>query len=128
MNNDKLEKLISALDGANPAAFDMEKYMWSEVDFLPPGVTCGTPACVLGHYAHRKDLQDRFGLDKYGSVIRLDTGATIWYDSQVVLNHFGIDTEQAHALFGATGCDDAKTADEAADYIRRFIDSDGDIG
>ena len=84
------------------------------------GLGCGTPACALGHYAVRSDLQDEFALDKEGDLIDRD-GDPVAYADPSVRMHFGITAEQAGDLFSACGCGFAETALEAAEYIERWI-------
>jgi len=78
---------------------------------------CGTPACALGHYAARGDLQDAFRLDNRGFLVHL--GDETPYEME--LRHFAIDGDQEDELFSAMGCGDAKTTIEAAEYIERFV-------
>jgi hypothetical protein len=92
---------------------------------------CGTPACALGHYAARRDLQRAFrisaeeGTDVDGNpavyyYIRSKDGVYIAHDVEPV-EHFGLDEEQAEELFGGHGCGNAKTPKAAARYIERFV-------
>ncbi len=85
---------------------------------------CGTPACVLGCYAVRHDLQRTFKPALgYTMSMRLfrDEYRIIGCDSDEVLKHFDIYAEEAMELFGSTGCGGAKTPQEAAAYIRAFV-------
>ena len=84
------------------------------------GLSCGTPACALGHYAVRSDLQDEFSLDKEGDLID-QCGELVAYSDPSVRTHFGLTLEQADHLFSACGCGFAETALEAAEYIERWI-------
>ncbi len=98
-------------------AFDMENY-GNEV--------CGTPACVLGTYAYRKDVQSAFCLRRdrvYGDIGVFVKGASecVSYDSEVVQKHFGIDYDEADVLFGSEGCDSAQNEEDAARFIEQFI-------
>lgn len=115
MRFDRLEKLVAALQDADPKTFNMERY----------GHGCGTPACVFGHYAARRDLQHTFKLlkpkyaDEYCDID--STEGECYHDSYVVLDHFGINDYQAEELFGSEGCGGAKTPKEAITYLRGFI-------
>lgn len=100
---------------------------------------CGTPACALGHYVARKDLQQTFELrHPYGIQV---VGGTdfVGIDSQEILDHFGITASQAAELFDepqdyeydddgedgmpvGAGCGNARTAIQAAEYIERFVE------
>lgn len=107
MNKPRLEKLIVALKDAKAKDFTMHCYVASW--------KCNTPACVLGHYASRRDLQRAFTLQ---TVSRYDA---------TVNEHFGITDEQNEALFSPGGCGDAQTPAQARRYIRKFIDSNGEV-
>lgn len=84
------------------------------VDGLPSGFldmktvgdgTCGTPACVWGHYnnAHPR-------------AFARDAGVMV-----PAMQHFGVTYDEAAELFGSRGCGNAKTGPEAAAYIRAFV-------
>jgi len=88
---------------------------------------CGSPMCVLGNYAHRRDLQDAFSLGKDGSLRKRGGRKGLWFADPYVLNHFGITTEQAYELFSTYGCGDARFAGQAADYIENFVRCDGKL-
>ena len=82
---------------------------------------CGSPACALGHYAFRRDLQKTFLLDKSANVLlRNGLGLGSWDDS--IAPHFGITVAEAIKLFDVDGCDNAETNREhAIRYIASFI-------
>ena len=80
--------------------------------------TCSTPACALGHYAVRRDVQRTFRLGKMGQVYV--QGKPICYKLHVT-DHFGITLGQANELFESAGCNKAKTPTQAANYIEHFI-------
>jgi hypothetical protein len=64
---------------------------------------CGTPACALSHwYAYK---------------------GTTWLDADVdeVLAEFALTPAESLELFGIRGCGNARTAQEAARYIRAFV-------
>lgn len=84
---------------------------------------CGTPACALGHYAHRTDLQRLFTPTPYGPsyVFRATEDVISFYDHRVCA-HFGITKDEAYELFSVRkGCGEARTARAAARYIERFV-------
>jgi len=99
------------------------------------GHPCGTPACALGHYAARPDLNGgRLVLAENeeplrprwiprGEMTLTDRlGYIATYCDWIVQYEFGLSGSEAHALFnGHDGCGGAKTATEAADYIEAFI-------
>lgn len=119
MNAQRLLNVARALrESPNPEMFTMCEY----------GRSCGTPACALGHYAARQDLQNHLALVKkdketfpvsYLSLAKKNY--PISYHDRSVLDHFGIDQWQATKLFGSCGCGGAKTAEAAAEYIERFV-------
>lgn len=97
---------------------------------------CGTPACVLGNYASRGDLQrlltvkalprryNRNELEHVmvlrGKVVHDSYDSASHKDAQV-LDHFGITAAESEVLFGPDGCGGAKTPEEAAAYIEKFV-------
>lgn len=90
---------------------------------------CGTPACALGNYAARRDLQRSFylvnrvqGSEPYW-LQPAGTTYTVGFDGQEVHEHFGIDYDESQELFGPNGCRSASTGNKAADYIERFVEA-----
>lgn len=86
---------------------------------------CGTPACALGHYAARPDLQRLLFVGGSKRNPKLKLVASPKQDRQFsdikVCQHFGITEDQANELFDHDGCGGAETAIEAAQYIERFV-------
>lgn len=98
---------------------------------------CGTPACALGHYAFRQDLQSEFRLGRpeqditssgisyvegYGNAYKrqaADQSIDLCHDR--VLRHFGLTYSEVIELFDADGCHRAALPGEAADYIETFV-------
>lgn len=108
MNKERLLNVAKALrEARNPEAFTMRTIAHP----------CGTPACALGHYAARPDLQDAFILTSEGTLVSTDGESPF----EMELKHFEISAEQEYELFGAWGCADATTPIAAADYIERFV-------
>jgi len=150
MNKVQMKRLLNvarALRDAHAAKkkFDMEKWIFGDVGALKDSYDprtgfyktcneeanfCGTPACALGHYAARTDLQrllkvsilkDRYGtkyatMDRFGGV----AGDGDW-EEQDVKDHFGIDGEEFSELFDPEGCNNARTSLQAAKYIEKFV-------
>ena len=132
MNKQRLLNVAKALrESPNPGAFTMMAFQ-----------ECGTPACALGHYAARTDLQDAFELgevwgivprgkrDEYGNL-----STTLCYAGEEVCAHFDISEGQATQLFSdgendpddseryiPVGCGNPRNAIEAAEYIERFVE------
>jgi hypothetical protein len=112
--------LREAPDNGN---FTMEFYCWSGKEF-----DCGTPACAIGHYAARQDLQRLFFIDEHGALmVHYPNGdwniivSSDPYNPSVPLQHFGITHEEWGELFYIDGCGNAATAIEAAEYIEQFV-------
>ncbi len=118
MNKERLLNVAKALrEAPEPEKFTMIQFV-----HLAPEGGCGSPACALGHYAFRQDLQSAFTQDTFGPQ------SGIGCASEEVLVHFGITEMQACQLFDSRGCDDANTPTEAADYIEKFVETDGEHG
>lgn len=88
---------------------------------------CGTPACLLGNYAERHDLQGAFWIGKHKGggqawLFPFDSDWAIGVESSAVLEHFGITASDAVELFGEEGCDGATTRDEAIEYVRGWLE------
>ncbi len=119
IHKERLTSVVKALrDSPDPERFNMDRLTHP----------CGAPACALGHYAARDDLQEMFVLVPQehwypGSGLRLKAAPTkqVSYTSRVVREHFGLTPAETHELFSASGCGEAKSADQAAMYIERFV-------
>jgi len=112
----RMNNVVRALEKApNPDDFDMALYGYSTED------KCGSPACTLGHYAFRRDLQKTFLLQKDGNLtLRNDNGLGAWVGD--ASPHFGITFTEAIDLFDIDGCNDAGTdRKQAIKYIANFI-------
>ncbi len=102
----------------SPAPEDFSMDAWRNL--------CGTPACALGHYCAREDLQDAFRWHgRAGMTIRSVGEHAGLGVSFAAREHFGIDENQFQALFGGAGCGGAQTVEQAAEYIERFVATDG---
>jgi hypothetical protein len=91
---------------------------------------CVTPACALGHYASRPDLQRTFKLEEkqntYGIInvwlcLVDEPTRTPEFASEHVQNHFDISEAEADELFSPQGCDEAREPVAAAAYIEAFV-------
>lgn len=139
MNENNLRNVAKALrESTRPDLFNMKIYVWGEHRMNDPLLKtrykedfCGTPACALGHYAARKDLQDFLtvkplkawdGQDYPAVVYSDDVECDASYDDLDLRTHFEINYEEAEELFGAEGCVCAKTPEQAAAYIEYFIE------
>lgn len=129
MNKIQAKRLLNvarALDESKePKKFSMETYLNDDGDRVS-NRWCGTPACALGHYAVRKDLQKflRPGINREYNVPCLRyarSGRETGWDLPGVQRHFGISYEEAEELFDFSGCGYASTPKEASRYIKRFV-------
>lgn len=93
-----------------PKRFDMGKF----------GNPCGTPACALGHYAVRTDMQSTFRLSFWTGDLKV-RGQEVDFDGPQICHHFGITEGEAALLFGPSGCNDAQFPEDAAAYIEAFV-------
>ena len=123
MNKVQARRLLNVAralrEAPDPAKFSMHAYCDN---------TCGTPACALGHYAARGDLQRLLAIRVDPSDGRKlwwmqlrDGDRTVSHRSEAVLDHFGIDGYETDELFGGDGCGGAWTPKQAARYIERFV-------
>lgn len=115
MNKERLLNVARALrESKNPDKFTMSQLTNA----------CGTPACALGHYAARRDLQDYYYIDADGE-FQCPADDTTGPEEDSDALHFGITADQSQELFGSHGCGNAKTAIEAAEYIEAFVAREG---
>lgn len=120
---DRLNDLIRALR-AYRTTFTMECYVLKSGH---PHYPCGSPACVLGHYATKFPRRGLY-LSRNGGLWARGRGVEdfpIVYDSTVVCDHFGITDVDANNLFSPWGCGGAKNRREAIRYIKEFIRDNG---
>lgn len=120
MNIARLLNVAKALrESPNPDNFSMLDYMNG----------CGTPACALGHYAARPDLQDfmhpvqliESPVSEYALEYNDEQRAlSLDYWDTAIQKHFDISPEEATDLFCSEGCGNAETAIEAAEYIEKM--------
>lgn len=122
MNKQRLLDVARACrETPHPDRFSMDSFVSA----------CGTPACALGNYALRSDLQGRFRLDLEHKALLFD-GEQVNYFHEEVLDYFDIDDDEVEDLFGALGCggfyDDDADEDvfvtdpiEAAEFIEDFV-------
>lgn len=85
---------------------------------------CGSPACVFGHYASRRDLQ---------MVLMLNEGELLYvfpshgvaefadYSDPMMREHFGLTKLGSAEIFDEMGCNGAATNTSAAAYIEDFV-------
>jgi len=118
MNEQRLRNVVRALrESTGPENFSMSSW----------ATCCGTPACVIGHYAYRTDLQKAFTLTNHGDIYKIADPVPISTFSTnepdiTFAKHFDIALDESRNLFGCYGCGEAKTIEEAIAYIEDFID------
>lgn len=106
----RLLNVVKALrETSRPERFDMGRW----------GGFCGTPACAIGHYAARRDLQRTFSLSFWRGKLKVRGDRPAYPE---ISTHFGITDMEATELFGTRGCLDAQTVDEAIPYIEAFVE------
>ena len=116
---------------ARYANFDWEKFTsWFKEGTSPKDkeviARCGSPACALGHYASRDDLQSTFYLGyNTDGVISASSDRSVQLNGTIVRKEFGVSMMEAERLFGSRGCGEAETALEAAEYIENFLNIKG---
>lgn len=152
MNKTQSKRLLNvarALREAHAAKkkFDMSRYVFGDENAVDFGSYdyesrcsvdarnkeenfCGTPACALGHYGARTDLQrimkvsyntHSFGV-KFADLVFFGTkDESVNYDDDRLEDHFGLNSSEMRELFDYDGCGDAKTSLQAAKYIERFV-------
>lgn len=111
----RFERLIACTKHIDPDNFDMGMFAYD----------CGTPACVIGHYAANRKIQRTFRLED--NLILLEDGDVLdflwWNNSRALEDHFGITEVDVDHLFSAKGCGGAKTPKGAASYLKKFYAS-----
>jgi hypothetical protein len=122
LHRQRLLNVARALrESSRPEKFDM-------TEVIHP---CGTPACAFGHYVSRTDLQDFVKPERctfqdtgrqFWRPVFVDDGAHASFYGRRVQEHFGLTREEQHALFDGGGCGEAETANQAAEYIERFVE------
>lgn len=123
MNSERLMLVVRALrESPDPSKFAMHEVV----------NVCGSPACAIGHLFCRPDLQQRFHLTKASRMLSIyelvhdhETGRDISYDDDAVMDWLDLDESSFDELFAASGCDNAQTTEEAADFIESWVSANG---
>ena len=110
-------------ESRNPEAFTMTHYGWTPIDLHGSQKTwpCGTPACALGHYAARPDLQDVYSINPSSGYLNRPDSICGTAGCVFDAGYFGISLDERDLLFSSDGCDKAATPEEAAKYIENFV-------
>jgi hypothetical protein len=117
LGNQRLLELARILDTADELHQVKGEPLYTQEFYMH---TCGSPACALGHWAYHN--QDRWGFFATGSLPRLK-GLEDSTSMQSAQMEFDLCPEEARELFEIEGCGYAKTAAEAAAYIRQFVEN-----
>lgn len=120
VGNRNLMKLAAILDKA-----DAEHRKKGEPTYKQEAVAhgCGTPACAIGHWMANVESQryEFFKLRENGGLYRFRSNRAFVDIIGLGERTFHLTEEQSDDLFGSEGCDEAQTAKQAADYIRKFV-------
>lgn len=116
----RLLKLAEILDTADAEHRKKGEPTYNQDQLIHP---CGTPACALGHwaeYSRRLKIVPANCGSRY--VVEFKDSATFRPTiDQIAYDEFGLSATHADELFGFVGCGGAKTAKQAARYIRSFV-------
>lgn len=113
---ERLLKLADILDTADVAHRKAKQPTYDQMYTLHE---CGTPACALGHWAVNN--RRRFLVDKRNGSVTLRAEPDIVFCGMIGAIEFDLSYEHGSELFSATGCGHARTAKQAAKYIRQFV-------
>lgn len=112
MNKERLLNVARACrESKVPEDFLMRRYVHE----------CGAPACALGLYASRRDLQTEFCIDGMFVFLTAPGDEIAYLMPCHIQEHFGISGTQCIELFDYNGCGKATTPIQAAEYIERFV-------
>jgi len=121
----RLQNVVQALYDADKVPFFKRTFTMRRWGFgnahseQAESPNCGAPACAFGHYASRTDLQRTFYLDHTGEVVDKATGADAC--QEMMKDHFGLNDDEFHNVFGSDGCGGATTPGKAAAWINKFL-------
>jgi len=119
VGNRRLLKLADILDTADALHRKRGEPTYYQGDFEHWDYkrSCNTPACALGHYAFNcgpKGQRIYWDHEKGAMAHGMELGEAGEIE-------FAIGMGEYDELFGGSGCDGAKTAKQAAKYIRAFV-------
>jgi len=124
MNLLRMNALLIA-NRESTAPFSMHNWTWG-LFAEQEHVSCNTPACLMGNYAARTDLQDTFFISARGNLelrSRPHRALTDYWDVSFALRqHFDLTDEEVNDLFNGNGCDGAQEdRAKAIAYVEAFI-------
>jgi hypothetical protein len=114
LGNRRLLKLADILHVADEKHKEKGERTYDQGSFLH---NCGTPACALGHWAAANPR--RWLLIHRIPCLILDGE----YPRRDAMKEFCINDDEYDQLFFGSGCGNAKTAKQAARYIRKFVNA-----
>lgn len=135
LGNQRLLNAARALrESSHPERFTMKRFVHSDESSCRGENWCGSPACVLGHYAARSDIQDAFKVqttkvktrdgehDRHACIRVIENDSLVVCPSDTdVCDHFAVARFYASELFDSDGCGNARSTIEAARYIEAFV-------
>lgn len=114
VGNRRLLKLADILDTADAEHRKRKEPTYDQGQFTHE---CDTPACALGHWAAAHPRRWRFNT---GGTPELKFAfAKVAFDA--AMDEFCLDRGEVLDLFNSSGCGNARTAKQAAKYIRNFV-------
>lgn len=127
VTNDALHTLLRMLEETPPET-PLSVRLMGHLD--DDGVV--VPDCLLGRYAHRRDLQSVFTLELADSTFKnvmvyaadapdRHLMTALDFDSPRVCEHFHLNRFEAENLFGFHACGRATTVAAAAAHVRGFL-------
>lgn len=111
----RLERLAKILDTADAKHKKAGEELYDQKSFSHR--YCGTPACALGHWAAHNPK--RWTSPEYPKLRKPLQSWTTPFESAG--EEFHLSSGQVNTLFDLSGCGRAKTAKQAAAYIRKFV-------
>lgn len=113
LGNQRLLQLAEILDTADERHRQRGEPTYHQTCYVHP---CGTPSCAMGEWAAANP--DRWILDvhKHRLLSRLSSDYLL-----AQCDEFGLSEAERAQLFGLDGCNNARTAKDAAAYIRWFV-------
>jgi len=123
MNLLRMNALLIA-NRESTAPFSMHNWTWGL--FGGEQISCNTPACLMGNYAARPDLQDTFFISDFGNLELCSNPGRALYDfydvTTALETHFDLTDEEVGELFNGDGCDGARQdRGKAIAYVEAFI-------
>jgi hypothetical protein len=112
--NERLLQLAKILDGADAAHRKAKEPTYDQRHVVHE---CGTPACAAGHWVVANP--DRWEIRDGCTYLKGSRASPV----RALSEEFALSLDECEDIFGGAGCDYAKTAKQAAKYIRNFVKS-----